>query len=213
MASLGQEMKNLRSELQEHRVNTVEGNPRTVDPNQKRRQDATRFCNYCRTNGHTPEAKIFEKETRISLKIDLGEIPLLLNRIFLQDQTSHMGTTIRTMEDHMINARTSQLIVNRNGGNRSRNESFINQNGNWRSNGRLSRSPSIQRGTFRKIIHTAIQEVINPTILPSADFTIDLRLVLRPTNKSSRKTIIRHLMWFASPQPTEPLTKYQTSVR
>ena len=54
MATLGQEMKNLRSELQEHRVNAVEGNSRTVDPNHKGRQKATRFCNYCRTNGHTP---------------------------------------------------------------------------------------------------------------------------------------------------------------
>ena len=35
MATLGQEMKKLRSELQENRVNAVEGNPRTVDPNQK----------------------------------------------------------------------------------------------------------------------------------------------------------------------------------
>ena len=54
MATLGQEMKNLRSELLEHRVNAVEGNSRTADPNQKGRQNATRFCNYCRTNGHTP---------------------------------------------------------------------------------------------------------------------------------------------------------------
>ena len=53
IATLGQEMKNLRSEPQEHRVSAVEGNPRTVDPNQKRRQNATRFCNYCRTNRHT----------------------------------------------------------------------------------------------------------------------------------------------------------------
>ena len=54
MATLCQEMKNLRSELQEHRVNAVEGNSRIVDPNQKGRQNATRFCNYCRINGHTP---------------------------------------------------------------------------------------------------------------------------------------------------------------
>ena len=53
MASSGQEMKKLRSELQEHRVNALE-NPRQPDPNQKGRQNATRFCNYCRTNGHTP---------------------------------------------------------------------------------------------------------------------------------------------------------------
>ena len=54
LASLGQEMKNLRTELQEHRVNIVEGNSKPVDPNQKGRQNATRFCNYCCTNGHTP---------------------------------------------------------------------------------------------------------------------------------------------------------------
>ena len=53
LASLGQEKKKLRSELQEHRVNTLE-NPCHPDRNQKDRQYATRFCNYCRTNGHTP---------------------------------------------------------------------------------------------------------------------------------------------------------------
>ena len=39
MATLGQEMKNLRSELQKHQVNAVEGSPRTVDPSQKGRPD------------------------------------------------------------------------------------------------------------------------------------------------------------------------------
>ena len=36
MATLGQEMKNLASELHEHRVNAVEGTARAVDPNQKK---------------------------------------------------------------------------------------------------------------------------------------------------------------------------------
>ena len=53
LASLGQELKNLCSELQVHRVNALE-NPLLPDPNQKGRQNATRFRNYCRTNGHTP---------------------------------------------------------------------------------------------------------------------------------------------------------------
>ena len=53
MATMGQEMKNLVSDLQEHRVIAVERNRRTVDPNQKRKRNATRICNYCRTNGHT----------------------------------------------------------------------------------------------------------------------------------------------------------------
>ena len=67
MATLGQEFRSLRSEVQEHRVYAVEGTPRTVDPNQKRLQKATRFCNYCRTNGHTPSwcrEKIPEKELK-----------------------------------------------------------------------------------------------------------------------------------------------------
>ena len=54
MASLGQELKNLRTELKEHRVKALEGNQRPVDSNQKGRQNATRFCGYCRTNGRTP---------------------------------------------------------------------------------------------------------------------------------------------------------------
>ena len=52
LASLGQEMKNLRSELQEPQVNALQYT-RQPDSNQKGRQNATQFCNYCRTNGHT----------------------------------------------------------------------------------------------------------------------------------------------------------------
>ena len=44
MASLGQELKNLRTELKEHRINALEGNQKPIEPNQKRRQNATRFC-------------------------------------------------------------------------------------------------------------------------------------------------------------------------
>ena len=54
MASLGQEIKNLQTELKEHRINALEGKQKPIDPNQKGRQNATRFCGYCRTNGHTP---------------------------------------------------------------------------------------------------------------------------------------------------------------
>ena len=72
LASLGQETKSLRTELQEHRINAVEGTSKPVDPNQKGRQNATRFCNYCRTNGHTPSwcrKKIRDEELK---KIENG---------------------------------------------------------------------------------------------------------------------------------------------
>ena len=53
MASLGQELRNLRTEFKEDRVNALEGNQKPIDPNQNGRHYATRFCGYCRTNGHT----------------------------------------------------------------------------------------------------------------------------------------------------------------
>ena len=52
MVSLGEELKNLRTELKEHRLNALGGNQRPVGPNQKGRQNGTRFCGYCTTNGH-----------------------------------------------------------------------------------------------------------------------------------------------------------------
>ena len=53
LAILGQETKSLRSELRQHRSKSVEQNPRKRDPNQKGKQNATRFYNYCRKNRHT----------------------------------------------------------------------------------------------------------------------------------------------------------------
>ena len=83
MPTLGQEIKKLRSELQEHRVNAVEGNPRTADPNQKGKQNATRFRNYCCINGHTPswcckkmrdeELKRIENERTAEKKVTLTQ--------------------------------------------------------------------------------------------------------------------------------------------
>ena len=40
--------------MKEHRINALEGIQKPIDPNQKGRQNATRFCGYCRINGHPP---------------------------------------------------------------------------------------------------------------------------------------------------------------
>ena len=53
LATLGQEIKNLRSELKNYHVNAVAVTSRTFHPNQQGRQKTTRFCNYCHENGHT----------------------------------------------------------------------------------------------------------------------------------------------------------------
>ena len=53
LAKLGQEIKNLRSELKEYHFNAVSVTSRTFYPNQQGRQKLTRFCNYCHKNEHT----------------------------------------------------------------------------------------------------------------------------------------------------------------
>ena len=257
MATLGQEMKNLRSELQEHRVNAVEGNSRTVDPNQKGRQNGTRFCNYCRTNGHTPswcrkkirdeemkrienertaekkslllrittknedqimdqnnglEAKTSKGETRILLTIDLGEHLLLPTGISLQDQTLHMGKTIRIMEDRMINAKINHLT-----------ETMEIDLETDLSTTRMGTGETMEiflvlrrlrEDTSSKLTSIANQQLTNLITLRSAVLTIELRLVLLHMNKNSRKKITRQLlMWFVSPQQTILLRKYRIFAR
>ena len=68
MATLGQEIKNLRSQLKEYHVNAVAVTSRTFHPDQQGRQKLTRFCNYCHKNGHTLNwcrKKMREEEVRI----------------------------------------------------------------------------------------------------------------------------------------------------
>ena len=59
LASLGQEMKNLRSELQEHRVNALE-NPRQPDPNQKANKTPRGFAIFAEATD-TPQAGVEKK--------------------------------------------------------------------------------------------------------------------------------------------------------
>ena len=256
MATLGQEMKNLQSELQEHRVNAVEGNSRTVDPNQKWRQYATQFCKYCHTNGHTPswcrkkirdeELKQIENERTAERKVTFTQDynkkvgPDHRSEQWTRGQdfqrgnqkyknkgpTRNFPTSYRNfprpnfaLENNHPNNRRSydqrpNEPLNRNDGSGSRNESFNISNGSWRNNGIFSRSPSAQRRNFSQKTPIANQEVIKLTTLPSADLMIDLRLVLRPMNKSFRSTIVRHhLVWFASPQPMIPITNCRIFAR
>ena len=53
LATLGQEIKNLRSELKEYHVNAVAITSWTSHLDQQGRQKLNRFCNYCHKNGHT----------------------------------------------------------------------------------------------------------------------------------------------------------------
>ena len=53
LATLEQEIWNLRSDLKEYHVNAVAMTSRTFHSDQQGRQKLTRFCNYCHKNEHT----------------------------------------------------------------------------------------------------------------------------------------------------------------
>ena len=158
------------------------------------------------------EVRISKDETTTVMAMGLGEIPPIITRISLQDQTSHMGAIAQTMEDHLINAQISHskeameidlgmnlITIRMETGETMEDFPVLHQTKDEISH---------------RIIHIDNQEVINLTALLSADPTLDLQLVLHATSKSFHKTIIRHhLTWFASPLPMISLMNYQTSVR
>ena len=177
LASLGQEMKSLRTELQEHRINAVEGTPKPVDPNQKGRQNATRFCNYCRTNGHTPswcrkkirdeELKKIENERTAEKRVTFtqdynkkrgpshGSGQLNNNQNFSYRNNSYYGQDNQN-RGRLVD-RGSDQFPDRYDGNRLNNGNFSNQSEAWRNNGNFSRSPSghgrdfSQGNSFRRL--------------------------------------------------------------
>ena len=149
------------------------------------------------------EAKISKEETRTLPMIDSGEVPFIATKISLQDPTLHIGTTVRMVDDHLINAQISHLIET------METDSDMNLSTTRMGTGRTMETflvlHQIQEETSHKTIPIAHQEMNNLTTLRSADLTIDLQQTLHPMNRNFRRTIIRHhLMWFVSPQPMIP---------
>ena len=252
MPALGKAMTNFRSEVQKNRVNAVEEIPRTVDPNQKGRQNATRFCNCCQRNGHTPswcrrkildeELKRTENERTAERKNTFAQDYIerrgpghgseqwvrgqgfqrtnknytndgltrnspTVYQSFLPDQNSHTEKTMQTMEDQMINGQISH--------SKEAIEIVLEMN---LSTIRIETGETMQtfvvlhrlKGeSFQKVVHITSRVLISLTILLSLDPKIGLRVVLHLMNENFHRTIIRrHLIWFASPQMTIPLTNF-----
>ena len=149
------------------------------------------------------EPKIFKDETRTLAMIDSGEVPLIATKISLQDPTSHIGTTVRTIDDHLINVQISHSIETmETDPDMNLSTTRIGTGGTMETFLVLHQ---IQEETFHKTIPIAHQEMKNLTTLRSADLTIDLQQTLHPMNRNFRRTIIRHrLMWFVSLQPMIP---------
>ena len=158
------------------------------------------------------EARISKAEITIIITMGLGEVPPIIAKISLRNQTSHMGMIAQIMGDSLINTEISHLI-----------QTMETDLGMDPTITRMGTGDQIQpflvhhrlkEETSHRITPIANQEVINPITPRPVDLTINQRLVLRPTSKNFRRAIIRHpLMWFASPQPMILLMKYRIFVR
>ena len=149
------------------------------------------------------EAKISKEETRTLPMIDSGEVPLIAAKISLQDPTLHIRTTVRMIEDHLINAQISHLIET------METDPDMNLSSTRMGTGGTMETVlvlhQIQEETSHKTIPIVHQEMNNLTTLRSADLTINLQQTLHPMNRKFRRTIFRHhLLWFVSPQPMIP---------
>ena len=150
IASLGQDLKNLRTDLKEHRVNDLEGNQRPVDPNQKGRQNATRFFGYCRTNGHTPnycrkkmrdeEIKKLQNEATAEKKVTFTQdYNKRRGPSHRNDGNGSMMSTLRSFTGG--NFRPSNQNSNNFRQNRSSGRRDYTDNNNGRCNDYRARSP------------------------------------------------------------------------
>ena len=150
-----------------------------------------------------PEAKISKDETRTLAMIDSEEVPLIATKISLKDPALHIETTVRTIDDHLINVQISHLIETMET-DPDMNLSTTRM-GIGGTMGTFLVLHQIQEETSHKTIPIAHQEMNNLTTSHSADLKIDLQQTLHPMNKNFRRTIIRHhRMWFVLLQPMIP---------
>ena len=129
------------------------------------------------------EVKISKEETRTLAMIDSGEAPLIATKISLQDPTLHIGTTVRTIDDHLINVQISHLIET------METDPDMNLSTTRMGTGGTMETflvlHQIQEETSHRTIPIAHQGMNNLTTLRPADLTIDLQQTLHPMNRNS----------------------------
>ena len=221
-------MKNLQTELQEHRVNVVEGTSKPVDLNQKGRQKATQFCFFCLTNRHTPswrrkkirneELKKIENERTAEKRVTFTQdykkredqamdqdsgitIKILITEIF-----RILDGIIRTVDDCLaddqINSTTETMEIDR-----------VMENS-------LTRMELVEKKEFFLVHHfsqgnsLSHPQPIQPKNSSFRRSDGNQPLIPFHTNKNFRKTTIkRQRTWFASPPLMIASGNHQNFVR
>ena len=129
--SLEKQVRELSTFLREQQVNAlIQTNTRTNDVNTKSRQNATRFCHYCRRNGHTLQycrTKAFDdKRKRQYNRENQQKKPTFTN-----DYNKRKGPIFGSQNYHNSN---SKRYGNSYSQPYNRNQNFNNQSHNNQSN-------------------------------------------------------------------------------
>ena len=118
LTTLSQELRNLRVEFQEHRLNAMEGNSRPWAPTQYGNQKTVRFCHYCHKNGHTPKWCRKKKcETKKYEKYNMKcppKIIMFLTRTMALMLSTAVPNTIETWTNLLTRMMATTQLMNTN---------------------------------------------------------------------------------------------------
>ena len=136
--SLEKQVRELSTLLKEQQVNALnQANTRTNDVNNKSRQNATRFCHYCRRNGHTLQycrTNAFDDERKRQYNRENQQ----KKPTFTNDYNNRKGPNFGSHNYHNSNSQHNSNFSQRFGNSYSqpynRNQNFSNQNHNNQSN-------------------------------------------------------------------------------
>ena len=117
LATLGQEMRNLRIKHREHRVFAMEENSRARALNQKQKQKTVQFCNYLHENGHTAkwcrEKCGTERYKKYDMKCSLQGITFLPGTMAIKLSTAPPNT-MKTSTNLLIRMIATTQLMNIN---------------------------------------------------------------------------------------------------
>ena len=136
--SLEKQVRELSTLLKEQQVNALnQANTRTNDVNKKSRQNATRFCHYCRRNGHTLQycrIKAFDDERKRQYNRENQQKKPTFTNDYNKRKGPNFGSQNYHNSNSQYNSNPSQKYGNGYSPPYNRNQNFSNQNHNNQSN-------------------------------------------------------------------------------
>ena len=136
--SLEKQVRELSTLLKEQQVSALnQANTRTNDVNNKSRQNATRFCHYCRRNGHTLQycrIKAFDDERKRQYNRENQQKKPTFTNDYNKRKGPNFGSQNYYNSNSQHNSNSSQRFGNSYSQPYNRNQNFNNQNHNNQSN-------------------------------------------------------------------------------